>query len=345
VPCPGKRTLRLDPRTGVPLDPEDRAGLSRAAWADRRSELMGLLWQAALADTREERSTAAAALERYAHNGPLSPSLAGVALARAAELQREDGRFRQGLRDAREAARLEPLIPGHLLLQVDLLARLGASASEIKPLLKQMTERAYADQLATACFALLLDGRADEALSIFKDVEEGATGHTDWNAGIVVASAYLHQAKPERARVVIRDRNDFFARSDGRDPTFDFLDALAAVLSDPPRPQEAAERIAPHSAGFGGGAMAPIVPLRALLAAWGAGDPVPDASVDAALERQEQEAKRNLRSLYWLAWARALAARAALEKGDRARFRRLSETARRGRGSGPWIDRLLPATH
>ncbi|RMG43356.1 MAG: serine/threonine protein kinase [Acidobacteria bacterium] len=342
VPFGERRMLRLDARTGVPLDPEDRGGLSASAWAFRRQELMRLLERAALARTLGDIRAAAAALEAYASGAEPARALAGVALARAAELRRESDDLRQGLRDAREAKRLEPLMPGHMLLEIDLLARLGAGRKEIDPLIERLVENGYADQLATAGFAYLLGGRTGKALAIFEHVDEGATGHTDWNAGLVAASAYLHDAEPERARVVIHDRSTYFARIDGRDPTFDFLAALAAVISDPPRPQEAAERLAPHTTGFGGGAMAPIVPLRALLAAWGAGPPVSDAAVDDALERQELEAKRSLRSLYWLAWARALAARAALEKGDRARFRRLAEQLDGSRGLGPWTERLLP---
>ncbi|GAB4373631.1 MAG: hypothetical protein Kow0062_10880 [Acidobacteriota bacterium] len=338
-----RRSVRIAARTGVPLDERLREGLPALTWARQRERLWDLVLDALGTRISGQPDLAAERLEAFAEREQVAATFAGIALARAAEVRREQGSLEQALADAERAAAFEPEIQGHIALQIDLLARLERWQSLERLMARLGGTRIRPELVArTLCMALLLDDRASEARSVAGQTVPPESDRIPYEAMFPLAMADLHADHPERVPGDISGGDRLV--DPGEEPVRAFLLALAAVTSDPARPSEAARLIARHRAGFGGGAVAPIVPLRALLGAWGAGELVPDAEVDLALEAQQREAKRDLRSLYWLAWARALAARAALEQGDRERHARLAAAARASRGVGPWLERVLQAS-
>jgi tetratricopeptide (TPR) repeat protein len=331
----GERTIRLDMETGVPLDAADRGGLDVDRWRARHAQLMALLVRGATAAGSDQWVRTARELEHFAA-GPGPAAHQGVALARAAELYRKAGHLEEALAAARRAVELEPRLPGHLELLLDLGWRLNGWREARDSVATTRSASLDSGNLRRdLMLGALLSGESDEVDTHLTQIRERLGSNHAHRFGRLLRS--LHDGRPHEALEALRDMVD------RRLAEFRYLESLALVLREPPDPVAARALLDRHERGHGAGHVVPVVPLEAVLGAMGAGPAPPPAAVEAALVEQERAGREDLMALYYVPWAHALAARAAAEQGDADGWRRHLARARQAPGAGPYVDLLAGA--
>jgi hypothetical protein len=339
LPSLDGREFRVDVCSGTPLTVVDNGGDGAAErWRRDQDRLLRLLRKAAAWNAGVDAAATAGQLTAFADRGGTWPGHRGVALARAAELLRLDGRPAGAIPLARRALEAEPEITGHADLLIDLHARTDdwpAISKILATFPDTLSRETWIQRNALLAALLLREGRS--AVELRDELGFGFGNVAGYYPAYIGMLTALHDAQPEQALLRLEQARKPYA---ARYPGFAFLEALALVTSEPPRLTEAHERLQRFEGGWGEGHAAPDVPLRAVIAAQGVGEPVPPAAVVEALKLQRREARRSLMSLYFVPWAEALAARAARERGDEDGWRRHLERARRAPGAGPYVERL-----
>ena len=323
---------RFDLSTGVPIEAAYRDGLSAETWLRRHDELIELLKKAALSHGRGTERIADE-LVRYARLEDVPRPERGVALARAAAIYRSHERIGVAFELATQAVRLEPELTGHVRLHADLLFR----ARGYRALAEQYVELGS----ESANVPIVHDAVTMAALISAREYPSARPLVQRWIDGRVgpFAKRWVRLHFAGTADVDLDERN--IARDERVYPEHAFISALEEFVMGERDAARAYELIAPHETQFGAGALAPIVPLRAFLAARGQGEAPSRAEIDTAIEAQELAGREDLRSLYWVTWAYALAAGAAQAEGDESRYLELRGRAGEAPGAGPWLDSLL----
>jgi tetratricopeptide (TPR) repeat protein len=299
------RRVRLDARTGVPLDREERGGQSREAWRASQERLVELLERAVRAERNrdvEAMTRLGQALSGFAEPGEArSSAQAGVALARAAELYRIGGRTARALERVERAIEVEPGIPGHHRLLVDLLRREGRWAeARARVLSADSDAQAMPEVLRDLFLSALIQGDLDTARELAPDVQGGNRMPLTYGRYCKALLA-LHEGRPQEALLILEEHGYRASL-----PGFAFLRALAYASLEEPRPQEARRALAVADEGRGGGHVLPIVPLRARIAAIDGGVGPSRSEIEAALARQRRAARSDPIARYFLDWARRL---------------------------------------
>lgn len=296
----------LDARTGVPQAAAHRGGQSPSGWLRSQHELIGLLeraHRATRARGRAELEQVAAALSDYASEQfGRSRAQRGVALARSAELFRWAGETSRAAGLVERALEIEPTIPGHHRLLVDLLRREGRWPEARERVLAADSDALLMPEVLRDLFiAALIEGDTETARRLVLETR-GFHPIPLTYGRYCRALLELHEGRPAEALSVLEE--DAYLASL---PGFAFLRALALSQLPEPRPSAARRALSVAEEGRGGGHVLPFAPLRARLAALDGGLAPTPAELQAALERQRWAARGDPVARYFLDWAERLA--------------------------------------
>ena len=337
------KSLVLDASTGVPVELADRDGLSPGEWQAQQKELFARLLAAGRVPPEADAArldAAAGPLEAFAAQPRLGRVQRGVALARAAQLRMRQGRDAAALELIEQAVDLEPQVPGHYRLRIDLLARLGRWMEAADTLAGSPSIVASADPVR---FQLVLAGLASGQLDgvrafLAQSLDRPRFG-SDYYDHLASALVDLHAGRGDDA-VAHLDR---IPRSRVL-PNFAFYRAMADVLRGTPDLADARGALAVARQGRGSGHCPPFAALEAYLDAL-EGRAARDLS---AIEAELSVLRRTARELpldrWFLPWGEAFAARACLAAGDRDGFERHAAAARAVRaaqGEADGVGRVL----
>lgn len=288
-------TFSIDLATGVPLDREQRGGLSVDEWTARRDELHRLLDNAARDIAPSDAVSAARALETFAAQ-PMDPAMIGVALSEAARHWQRADRHERALSPIERALRLEPHVSAHRRRLVDVVTRLeGWRAARTR--LEKESREAVGDPriVIDLSVAALLTGEGDEAVEYIDGMKRDLGGRV-YQTMVSCLLLAVHEPDVERLDVCRAIEPGVYPTM----PLFAFLEAMVLATADPPRPHDALATLERHERGWGMGKAVPVVPLRAHLARLGAGEAPPTVEVKRAMREQERAARTSLFAWYML---------------------------------------------
>jgi tetratricopeptide (TPR) repeat protein len=302
-------TTVLDARTGVPIEPKDRDGLTPGEWQSGQQELLERLLVAGRASAAAGEApvdAAAGALEEFAARARLGRAQRGVALARAAQLRMRQGRDAEALALVERAVALEPEVAGHYRLRIDLLARLGRWPDAVRTLAESPAVVAGTDPVKfELVVAGLASGQVDGVRALLADRLERPRFGSDYFDHLASALVELQRGRGEKAARHL----DEIPRSRVM-PNFAFFWALAEATRDAPDPAELRFFLDVARAWNGAGHCPPFASLEALADALdGRTSTSPDA-IAAELEALRRAARESVLDRWYLAWIEAFAGRA-----------------------------------
>ncbi|MBP7571941.1 MAG: protein kinase, partial [Acidobacteria bacterium] len=346
----GGKSLVLDADTGVPLRADDRDGLAADVWETRQRELLQLLQEAGRSSmgAEVETETAAGQLEAFAQRTPIATTQRGVALARAAVLQRRIGDLPHALRLAEQALDLEPGVMGHHRLVIHLLTLQGRWSDAGSTLQNASSASTQHEVIQDLTLATLIDGRDAELKA-----QLAASGPGFWFLYLARAYLALNRGDGDGAAreldTVVRFnldptnplRDPRHVPFDAYSPELAFLRGLAEALRPGPDLALAERFLDKAEAGKGAGQTLPFHSLRAYLDVLAGKPPRGLDQLEPELQAQHDAARENLVDLYFVPWGEALAARACAAAGDHGRAERHSQLARLQRGGSAYLDRVL----
>ncbi len=330
VETPDGQAIVLDARTGEPVDAKERAGLSQGEWEDRQRRLLALLLAAGRLRPEGDDDAlrqAASDLEAFAAQNRLGTAQAGVALARAAELRMRRGDLDAALALTNQALALEPAVPGHYRLRIQLLARLGRwpeaeAFSRSAPSIVSTSDPVRFDLIVAG----LASGHAVEAerlVAAVRSAPRPGSGYYDLlGPAVVDLAAGRGDAAVALLAQILRVRAL---------PDFAFYVAMADALRTTPDVAGARAALAVARTGRGSGHVLPFEALAGYLDALEGRPPDNLPAIEAELARLSAAARERVLEWWLLPWAEAFAGRACLAAGDRAGAERHAAAARNSR--------------
>jgi tetratricopeptide (TPR) repeat protein len=334
------KTVALAPRTGVPLQSADRGGLSAAEWQAAQKDLLGALLaagRASRADDPSQLADAAATLQAYAARERLAPAQRGPALARAAVLLRRLGDESSALDLALRTQELEPDVPGHYRLVLDLLARLQRWPEAVALLDRASSlARDQDDVLRDLVVAGLATGQVDTVRSRLARLREPGRPNSVNQDALLLGLFALHEGDGDAAAAHFVKIENAGAAADVA-----FYRAIAEALRSTPDIAAAGAHLETARAGHGDGHYFPFKALEAYLAVLENRTPDAFPALDAELADQRRAARENVLDWYFVPWGEAFVARACLAAGDRVGYERHAAEARAARGAAGGVRRVL----
>lgn len=340
IEAPDGQAIVLDARTGEPVDAKERAGLSPEEWADRQRRLLALLL--AVGRLRPDGDDAAlgraaADLEAFAAQHQLGTAQAGVALARAAELRMRLGDLDAALALIDQALALEPAVPGHYRLRIQLLARLGRwpdaeAFSRSAPSIVSTSDPVRFDLIVAG----LASGHAVEAerlVAAVRSAPRPGSGYYDLlGPAVVDLAAGRGDAAATLLAQIVRVREL---------PDFAFYVAMADALRETPDVAGARAALAVARTGRGSGHVLPFEALAGYLAALEGRTPSSLPAIEAELARLRVAARERVLEWWLLPWGEAFAARGYQAAGDREGEERHAAAVSRPGGAAGAASALL----
>jgi hypothetical protein len=302
-------TTVLDARTGVPIEPQDRDGLAPDEWQSRQQELLERLLvagrlSAAAADAPLD--AAAGSLEEFAAQPRLGRAQRGVALARAAHLRMRQGRDAEALALVERAVALEPEVPGHHRLRIDLLARLGRWPEAVRTVAESPAVVAGTDPVKLELVvAGLASGEVDGVRALLTGRPEGPRFGSGYFDHLASALVELQRGRGDDAARHL----DRIPRSREM-PNFAFFWAMAEATRDAPDPAELRSFLGVARTWNGAGHCPPFASLEALAGALDGNPAANPEVITAELDTLRRAARESALDRWYLAWIEAFGARA-----------------------------------